>query len=69
MADVPTKYRIHLHDEIPKFGCGIIFVTVEKVGRKWVHLTKDHTSKSARVSKKLWIHLLGVNIHLNNVTP
>jgi hypothetical protein len=46
------KVHLHLNNELPKVGSGHRYVTVEKIGRKWI--TIGYGDSRHRVSKRLW---------------
>lgn len=50
------KIRVHLSGELPRIGCGVRYVSVDKVGRKWVTIL--YGGKRYRVAKKVWEGLL-----------
>lgn len=51
------RYRIFLHDEAPRIGCGWRTVAVI-LGRKWVRIMDERTKARHKLKSKLWPDLV-----------
>jgi hypothetical protein len=57
MGQNKENIRIHLMDEIPKFGSGWRNVSVI-LGTKWAHLECVASGKTAKIKLQLWKQII-----------
>lgn len=46
--------RVHFTDECRKFGSGVRYVVVERLGPKWVKLIYPANGKTAKLRRSTW---------------